>query len=217
MLSSGRNLSENVRMTHALLPLRIVLPGALLAAALLIAPAHAQIPGVNSNGALTGPVVGSAPEKGRPLAAPPALPGARTVDTEPAPTDKLPTDMHPNEALFDAINRGDIAAARDALGRGADLYATNVLGLTPIELSVDLGRNDITFLLLSQRAAAGNGGGPPIESGKPVPVKAAAAAKPRPAPHPARVVPATPAPAPRQFADVPAAPVPQVGFLGFGR
>ena len=59
--------------------------------------------------------------------------------------------MSPNDALFDAINRGDIAAARDALSRGAELDAHNLLGMTPMELSVDLGRNDISFLLLSYR------------------------------------------------------------------
>ena len=47
--------------------------------------------------------------------------------------------MEPNDALFDAINRGDIAAARDAISRGADLGARNILGMTPMELSVDLG------------------------------------------------------------------------------
>ena len=60
--------------------------------------------------------------------------------------------MEPNEALFDAINRGDIGAARDAISRGADLQGHNILGMTPLELSVDLGRNDISFLLLSMRA-----------------------------------------------------------------
>src|ERR1700757_1385559 len=62
-----------------------------------------------------------------------------------------PSDMEPTDALFDAINRGDIGAARDAISRGADLRGHNVLGMTPMELSVDLGRNDISFLLLSMR------------------------------------------------------------------
>ena len=59
--------------------------------------------------------------------------------------------MEPTEALFDAINRGDIGTARDAISRGADLHGHNVLGMTPLELSVDLGRNDISFMLLSMR------------------------------------------------------------------
>ena len=66
--------------------------------------------------------------------------------------------MAPTAALFDAINRGDIIAARDALNRGADLNAQNVLGMTPIDLSVDLGRNDITFLLLSMRSGSDQAG-----------------------------------------------------------
>jgi hypothetical protein len=83
-------------------------------------------------------------------ATPPSLPGTKAPIEAAAPT-VSPADMTPTEALFDAINRGDIAAARDAVNRGADLHGVNVLGLTPLELSVDLGRNDISFLLLSMR------------------------------------------------------------------
>ena len=39
----------------------------------------------------------------------------------------------------------------DAISRGADLRGHNLLGMTPIELSIDLGRNDISFMLLSMR------------------------------------------------------------------
>jgi hypothetical protein len=204
-------------MTHSLPLLGTVLPGALLAAALLIVPtARAQnVPGMDTNGNMTGPVVGGQGNGPSRLSAPPALPGARTIETEPAPVDRPPSDMHPNEALFDAINRGDIASARDALGRGADLRATNVLGLTPTELSIDLGRNDITFLLLSLRNSSGNGGSPPVAAGKPVPVRTAAKPPARPARTVVAVRPAMP-PAPRQYADVPGTPVPQAGFLGFG-
>jgi len=81
---------------------------------------------------------------------PDAIPGAKAREPA-APAKGVPTDMVPNDALFDAINRGDIAAARDALNRGANLNATNILGMTAMELSVDLGRNDISFLLLSMR------------------------------------------------------------------
>jgi hypothetical protein len=86
------------------------------------------------------------------VAPPPALPGAGS-SSAPAPLIHVPTDMEPNEALFDSINRGDIATARDAISRGADLHARNILGMTPLELSIDLGRNDISFMLLSMRAA----------------------------------------------------------------
>jgi hypothetical protein len=171
-----------------------------------------------TNGMLNGPIEQPVPERNRTVVQPPALPGARTT-AEPAPMDRPPSDLRPNEALFDAINRGDIATARDALARGADLHATNVLGLTPTELSVDLGRNDITFLLLSLRGATG--GGPRRPTPVPAAPVAAQAAPARPAPRPVAVAAAprpapAPAPAPQQYANVPSTPVPQAGFLGFG-
>jgi hypothetical protein len=85
-----------------------------------------------------------------PEPAPDAIPGA-TPRSPAAPAGKTVGDLQPTDALFDAINRGDIAAARDALNRGADLDGVNILGMTPMELSVDLSRNDISFLLLSMR------------------------------------------------------------------
>jgi len=86
----------------------------------------------------------------KPVQAPPSLPGTKAPVEAAAPT-MSPADMSPTDALFDAINRGDIAAARDAVNRGADMRGLNILGLTPLELAVDLGRNDISFLLLSMR------------------------------------------------------------------
>lgn len=83
-------------------------------------------------------------------APPPALPGAVPTDSA-APSGHAALDMDPTAALFDAINRGDLTAAKEALSRGADLQGTNVLGEKPIEASIDLSRNDITFLLLSMR------------------------------------------------------------------
>ena len=131
--------------------------------------------------------------------------------------------MSPNAALFDAINRGDIAAARDALSRGAQLSAHNVLGLTPIELAVDLGRNNIAFLLLSMRGAEGAGsGGPPPGQAQ----QAAAKAPPTPHRHGRRTEPSratspkvTPPARPelaQLFAHDGGTPIPSIGFLGFG-
>jgi len=144
-------------------------------------------------------------------APPPALPGARS-SAKPAPAQQLPTDMEPTEALFDAINRGDIGAARDAISRGADLNGRNVLGMSPMELSVDLGRNDIAFLLLSMRAG---------DRGR-APASAPAAAKPPEKPTTGKATrvsaPAHSAPAqqtPRLFANDGGTPVPSAGFLGF--
>ena len=117
-------------------------------------PAFAQKPLSESNIRSGAP---KAPLPGRKSEPPPAaVPGARARADSVAPAERGAADLPPTEALFDAINRGDIVTARDALSRGADLDGTNLLGLTPLELSVDLARNDISFLLLSMR---GNGGG----------------------------------------------------------
>jgi hypothetical protein len=98
----------------------------------------------------------SKPPEDKPIAPPPAIPGAQpNEDAAVAPADRLAAEMSPNEALFDAISRGDMAAAKDALNRGAQLDAHNVLGQTPTDASIDLDRNDITFLLLSMRTTSG--------------------------------------------------------------
>jgi ankyrin repeat protein len=89
-------------------------------------------------------------------APPPALPGlAARRAPEPIPADDN-ANLSPTPALFDAITRGDLAAARDAVNRGADLNARNALGLTPVDWAVDQGRNDILFYLLSARGMAGS-------------------------------------------------------------
>lgn len=149
---------------------------------------------------------------------PSALPGAAPTF---APAEKTETDLPPTEALFDAINRGDIASARDALGRGADLNAHNVLGMTPLELSVDLSRNDITFLLLSLRGADTSRPGLAASGTKPAPAKArpAQTAASHPAPKAPKPAPAAAATLPtRQYAGQGdgGTPSPQAGFLGFG-
>ena len=154
-------------------------------------------------------------------APPPALPGASSRGDAVAPATRLPNDMSPNDALFDAINRGDVAAARDALSRGADLEARNMLGMSPMELSVDLGRNDISFLLLSYRGGDSSAGAPAATA------QAQAATPPKPAKEAgakatrnATVLPVkATAPAapqtPRLFANDGGTPVPNAGFLGF--
>lgn len=60
-------------------------------------------------------------------------------------------NKNPTQSLFEAINTGNQRGVQDALNRGADLRATNVLGQTPLEMSIDLNRDRITFLLLSMR------------------------------------------------------------------
>jgi len=167
---------------------------------------------------------------------PPALPGAASRPGAAAPATRIPSDMSPNDALFDAINRGDVAAARDAMSRGADLNARNVLGMSPMELSVDLGRNDISFLLLSYRGGSDNGGGAPTQATDNAAAPTAAQLLTGKSPkkgraHPIRTAARGRAPVnraerrvarpaaqqmPRLFANDGGAPVPSAGFVGFG-
>jgi len=148
---------------------------------------------------------------------PPALPGA-TSTGDAAPSRRIPTDMEPTEALFDAINRGDMAGARDAISRGADLKGRNVLGMSPTELAVDLGRNDITFMLLSMRGADGLRLQPAAPGGaaakKSAPVKQVRQ-MPAHSPAGARATAPVPSQTARLFSGDGGAPNPNAGFLGF--
>ncbi len=163
-----------------------------------------------------------------PESPPEAVPGAKARQPV-APATRPAGDMQPTDALFDAINRGDIVAARDALNRGADLNGVNVLGMTPMELSVDLGRNDISFLLLSMRGedtgrgsrAVGRDASPSAPTGKtarageqtgPGKLKAAQAKAAKVAN--ARVA-SPPVATPKLFANDGGTPLPSAGFLGF--
>lgn len=162
-----------------------------------------------------GPTVPAPQEKARP-APPPALPGTRAEPSPVAPATKLPGEMQPTEALFDSINRGDTAAGRDAIGRGADLDARNVLGLTPLELAVDLGRHDLAFLLLSLRGASPGRAAATAPASPPVAAGAERRAAQRASSRPAAAAPTAPvASGPRLFAGNGGAPIPQAGFLGF--
>ncbi len=139
--------------------------GLLLAVALGSAGALAQVatpglggapgagPGGAPGGAGSGPAGSNASDKEAPVLAP-ALPGAVSTTDAVAPASKPAAEMSPNDALFDAIERGDLPAVRDALSRGAQLEAHDVLGETPLELAVDLGWHAIAFTLLSMRGAA---------------------------------------------------------------
>ena len=206
-----------MRMTRIISLARRSAPAVAALAALLVAGhAHAQMGGIVGQAMQNGPSGGISSGADpnaifAPKVQPPALPGSHTSARPVAPLQRDPSDMKPNEALFDAINRGDIAAAREALARGAELDAHNVLGLTPTDLSVDLGRNDITFMLLSMRGAppAPTPGAPAKAAAAP-PVKFAAA---RPAPAPMRPMPAPP---PRVLVSDPGTPRPSAGFLGVG-
>jgi hypothetical protein len=136
--------------------------------------------------------------------------------------------MQPTDALFDAINRGDIASARDALNRGADLNGVNVLGMTPMELSVDLGRNDISFLLLSMRGEDSGRGSRAVGRDTPPPAAPEKTAKAAKSLAPSKrvpgkptqaaantLIPAKPVATPKLFANDGGTPLPSAGFLGF--
>lgn len=229
-------------MIRTLVTARCALVAAAAALVLLAAPsAHAQIGSMLGNQLQSGSRSsigggGGGSNAFRKAAPPPGLPGARTSPDSAAPADKLATDMQPTDALFDAVNRGDIAAAREALGRGADVNAQNILGLTPVDLSVDLGHTNITFLLLSMRAAApapdarraaaraaapapgaAAAGGVKVRRAPLGAVHAGGAARTAERSTPAR--PAAPQPASRsqRVADDGGIARPSVGFLGFGR
>jgi hypothetical protein len=203
-------------MRTGILPSLLVIAGCLAAV-----PAVAQ--GMGGMGSGLQKPGGKAPAAGKDAssAPPDAVPGAKARPDSVTPASKGSTDLPPTEALFDAVNRGDIVSARDAISRGADLDSTNLLGLTPIELSVDLGRNDISFLLLSLRGAS-----PGARSGQPAAAPPPLTAAERRAAR--RGIPATasvsraapPAPVPAQARAVYAgngggAPMPSAGFLGF--
>lgn len=155
----------------------------------------------------------------RPQKAPPAaLPGLAGRAQNPV----IPADpdqrLGPQDALFDAINRNDLATVRASLGQGASLSARNVLGQTPLDAAVDQNRAEIVYFLL---AARGSGSDVPAGARRqaargPAPAPSSA---PSPAPAarpsaPAAAAPAAPL-APRLWANDGGTPKPEIGFLGF--
>ena len=203
------------RLTTAAIAMALVLGAS-------FTPASAQSTADMMNGGGVLPLKTPSVSKGGPATQQPAaLPGAQSNPDRVTPSSGKPSaEMSPNDALFDAINRGDMADARDAINRGAELDARNVLGLTPIDLSVDLSRNDITMLLLSMRGttSTSRAGTPPARSAADAKsAKSASAVRP-PAPRVAAAKPTVAEPpVRRQFVSTdPGTPVPQAGFLGFG-
>ncbi len=179
---------------------------------LMTARAHAQLSmGGGQGGGGGGGAAADDDDKKKP-APPSSIPGAVAI-APVVPASKNAEALDPNAALFDAIDRGDIGAAREALGRGADLNAHNVLGQRPIDLSIDLSRNDITFLLLSMRSQNGDQAPATDEA-----ADTAEADPDQPPSKTAQVAASTPVGA--QFASTSRAgggtPQPSAGFLGFG-
>lgn len=125
--------------------------------------------------------------------------------------------VNPTEALFDAINLGDIDEVRAAVGAGANIGARNVLGLTPLDLALDLGQTEIAFFLMSLGRAPTRAE-PPEPSVQrhagPTPPTAGRGRAP-PASGPATLAPAAAVPAAPLWRGDGGTPVPEAGFLGF--
>lgn len=192
----------------------------LLVAALMCVGAVQARAQMSLGGGGGGPGGGHAPaahdDEPKKPAPPPAIPGAVASPDAVAPASKTAKDLDPNAALFDAIDRGDLTAARDALNRGADLNARNVLGQRPLDMSIDLSRNPITFLLLSMRSQIGGPESGAQQAGDPADD---AAEKPAAAPvrrRGRRVPVAAPVQVATRSTDTSGAPQPSAGFLGFG-
>jgi hypothetical protein len=114
---------------------------ALLPAALIVALAAAPAFG---QGAPAGAPPAGAPPTGAPGAQ--AQGDGTIIQRRQQPRQRTGT---PTEQLFEAINTGDLEDVRAAVAAGGDVSARNVLGLTPIDLAIDLGRTDIALYLLS--------------------------------------------------------------------
>lgn len=146
-------------------------------------------------------------------ALPPALPGAGEEAPSTAPSVAAQQSGDPTAELFTAINSNNYTSAQDAISRGADLNAQNALGETPIDLSVSLNRNSITFMLLAARNDSGDGS----DDSGPMPAAPAAGyaskGSGKSAAVPIKLI-ETPSPA---ASNNPGTPNPSAGFLGFGK
>jgi len=186
-------------------------------AALGAAPGFAQSTGPGGTGMARGLGRGGAPDKT--VAPPPVLPGTKAPG-EVAPATAPVATLTPTEALFDAVNRGDIGVARDAVNRGARIDTVNELGLTALDLSIDLGRNDIAFFLLSMRPEDPAMRRDADRRDLPASMVPQATEAPRRAvavPPVRRAAADEPATAvPRYVSGYAGAPIPSAGFLGFG-
>jgi hypothetical protein len=187
-----------------------------VAACVMIAPA-ALAQSLVPNGQ-NGPAV--QPKAPIPDIAPPALPGAGDapgIATAPKVTKVDQGD--PTTELFKAINANDYNGAQDAISRGADLTAQNPLGETPLDLSIALNQNSITFLILGARNEDGAPPPAPVQTQAQIHTRTRAHAMPAAMTAPPEVYQApettTTEPAPVMGND-PGTPNASAGFLGFG-
>ncbi len=190
----------------------IILAAAVVAMGLASQPASAQS---SPSGNMQSPSL--QPKTDAPVPLPPAVPGAGDQNLAAVPGVAKQQTGDPTTQLFNAINSNDYNSAQDAISRGADLNGQNALGETPIDLSVSLNRNSITFMLLAARNASGDdpdatGPGPgsatPVAkySSKSAPAQSSAAV-------PIKLI-ENPNAAP---GNNPGTPNPSAGFLGFDK
>lgn len=178
-------------------------------------PAHAQLSAGGMGGAGGGPKV--QPQEQAPDIAPSGLPGLGGAAQAPVTGPQLqhPASGDPTQNLFAAINSNDYTAAQEAVSHGADLNATNQFAETPLDLSIALSRNDITFMLLGTRNELMSQGGYGV-MGAPLTLDQSAPAPASmrhiiPTGKPTKMVPLI-----KRLPDNLGTPNLQAGFLGFG-
>jgi hypothetical protein len=146
---------------------------------------------------------------------PAAIPGENDQTLQTTQSVAKQQSGDPTAQLFTAINAGNYSSAQDAISRGANLNAENSLGESPIDLSVALNRNSITFMLLAARNDSGDdsdgsaGAAPVASAPAPAPQGPTPIAKSNA--EPVNLV-EQPNPAP---ANNPGTPNSSAGFLGF--
>lgn len=130
-----------------------LLMGAVGVSVLPTKPAHAQDADQAESEAADAAKEAEARREAKRSAPPAALPGAQSNGED---NSHASGDMEPTAALFDAVNRGSLGAAKEAVNRGADMGGHNALGQTPLDLAIDLNRNNIIFYLLAMRNLEGS-------------------------------------------------------------
>ena len=166
--------------------------------------------GTSPTGAIAAPQLQPKGTADAPL--PPAVPGAGDQNLPTSQSVANQQSGDPTAELFTAINGNKYGLAQDAISRGADLNAQNSLGETPIDLSVALNRNSITFMLLAARNDSGDDSSADsagAAAGSSMPQHSAPNAKPRPVP--VKLI-ERPTPAASENTGTPDS---SAGFLGF--
>jgi ankyrin repeat protein len=149
------------------------------------------------------------PKRSAPDLAPPGLPGGSAPVLATGPNLQKPGTGDPTAQLFTAVNNADYNSAQDAVSRGADINAQNNFGETPLDLSIALNHNSITFMLLSARNEGGEAPPSNVVTATTLPAHAPS--------HKLHATPARMLTPIHQAAPVndPGTPNPDAGFLGF--